>query len=135
MKIRNTLRRNAAAIAVAGTLSALGVGGLMAAHADDSSPRVSQQDKGDGDGEQNDATEVEGDGETNDDATDQGPDANPNEPGHQDASDARGDEGDGDGEQNDATEVEGDGETNDDATDQGPDANPNEPGHQDASDN
>ena len=73
-------------------------------------PRTPATSDSDGDGEQNPATEAkasDGDGEhnpateaaaqrtdkadkgseTNDDATDHGPDADPNEPGHQDASD------------------------------------------------
>src|SRR5262245_61207559 len=103
------LRRNAAIVAVTTVLAGLGIGGAVA-HASSG-----HSDRGPAQTEQSD-----GDGETNDDATDQGPDANPNEPGHQDASDAG--------------DAEGDGETNDDVTDQGPDANPNEPGHQDASD-
>ncbi len=96
-------RRNAAVIAAASIVGALGIGGVMSAQADTTggtsqSTTVDQSDgdgeqndateaENDGDGEQNDATEAENDGETNDDATDTGPDANPNEPGHQDASD------------------------------------------------
>ncbi|KQW43953.1 hypothetical protein ASC77_21400 [Nocardioides sp. Root1257] len=94
------LRRNAALVAAIAVIGAVGIGGVMTATAD--SPRGSghsQTEKSDGDGEVDDATEVgevdgAGEAETNDDATDTGPDANPNEPGHQDASDA----GDGDGE-------------------------------------
>ncbi|GAA1807852.1 hypothetical protein GCM10009795_061320 [Nocardioides hankookensis] len=95
------LKRNAALVAATAVIAAVGIGGVMTATAD--SPRGSghsQTEKSDGDGEiDDDGTEVgEVDGaeeaETNDDATDTGPDANPNEPGHQDASDA----GDGDGE-------------------------------------
>jgi hypothetical protein len=61
-------------------------------------------DTSDGDGEVPDAEEGS-DGETNDDATKTGPDANPNEPGHQDATDAKGGEAsDGDGEVPDSQE-------------------------------
>jgi hypothetical protein len=131
------LKRNTAVIVAAATVGALGIGGVVAANADNGSAPQHQvtthHAKSDGDGEVPDSQEGS-DGETNDDATDTGPDANPNEPGHQDASDAQGGEkADGDGEVPDAQEGS-DGETNDDATDTGPDANPNEPGHQDASD-
>ena len=116
MKLNGLLaRRNLAVLAAAAVVGSVGIGGVMNAQADNGDAPATNHstttDQGDGDG----------DGETNDDASDTGPDANPNEPGHQDASDATG----GDG---------GDGETNDDATDTWPDANPNEPGHQDASD-
>ena len=140
VNMKSNLRRNAAVISAAAIIGALGIGGVMSAQADTPSGTTQQvsTNNGDGDGEVPDATEQESDGETNDDATDVGPDANPNEPGHQDASDTRSGEveeaGDGDGEVPDAAEQESDGETNDDATDVGPDANPNEPGHQDASD-
>ncbi|MCW2842258.1 MAG: hypothetical protein JWN22_174 [Nocardioides sp.] len=127
-----SLKRNAAVLTAAAVIGAVGIGGVMSANAD--SPQHSggktQVEQSDGDGEAPDSTEAANDGETNDDATDVGPDANPNEPGHQDASDST-----ADGEAPDSTEAENDGETNDDATDVGPDANPNEPGHQDASDN
>src|SRR5690349_4261510 len=102
-------RRNAAVIAAAAIVGALGIGGVMSAQADTTGgTSKSTVDRSDGDGEQNDATETQsnGDGEQND-ATE--PQSN------------------GDGEQNDATEAENDAETNDDATDTGPDANPNEP--------
>ncbi len=79
----NNLRRSAAVVAAAGIISAIGIGGVMSAQA--SSPDHSGSDTS-----QTERSDVE----TNDDATDTGPDANPNEPGHQDASDA----GDGDGE-------------------------------------
>jgi hypothetical protein len=107
MKVTMTsrLRRNAAVIAAASIIGALGIGGVVTAHADNGSGGGSGSqttEKSDGDGEvpdaqENDANEQgEGaedpsddaaDGETNDDATDTGPDANPDEPGHQDASD------------------------------------------------
>jgi hypothetical protein len=95
-------RRNAAVIAAAAIVGALGVGGVVSAQADSQGgtghSTVDQSDgdgeqndatEADNDGEQNDATEVENDAETNDDASDTGPDANPNEPGHQDASDGQ----------------------------------------------
>ena len=111
---KNINRRYAAGIAAAAVLGVVGVGGVTAANAaTHHAPSHSQVQKSDGDGEQNPATEAkasDGDGEqnpateaaaqrtdkadkgseTNDDATDHGPDANPNEPGHQDASDATG---------------------------------------------
>ena len=72
------IKRNTAVIVAAATVGALGIGGVVAANADNgSNPSHSTT--------QND----QGDGETNDDATDTGPDANPNEPGHQDASDGQ----------------------------------------------
>ena len=83
------IKRNAAILIAAATVGALGAGGVISANADSGSPshgNVSNQGT---------------DGETNDDATDTGPDANPNEPGHQDASDIQ---GDGDGEVPDAQE-------------------------------
>ncbi len=109
------LKRNAAITGAAAILAALGVGGAVTAHATGADPAPIVQPS-DGDGEVDDATEVD---ET-DDGPDQGPDANPNEPGHQDADESGETEGpDG------AEEV-------DDGPDQGPDANPDEPGHQDA---
>ena len=83
------LRRNAAIIAAAAVVGGLGIGGVVTANADSTGPadNQSQVEQSDGDGEQDDATEVESDGETDDDASDVGPDADPNEPGHQDASD------------------------------------------------
>ena len=65
-------------IAIASTgaiLAAVGIGGTVAAQAATDSPTKSAV-QSDGDGEANDATEVEGA---------EGTDANPNEPGHQDA--------------------------------------------------
>ena len=93
------LTRNAALVAATAVIGAVGIGGVMTAQAssNDSGNTQSQTEKSDGDGEAPDATEVENDGETNDDAGNTGVDANPNEPGHQDASDA----GDGDGETED----------------------------------
>jgi len=115
------IKRNAAILIAAGAVGALGIGGVVGAHADSgSTPSHSKvtHETSDGDGEVPDSQEGS-DGETNDDATDTGPDANPNEPGHQDASD---------------TGEEAEGAETDDGPDVGPDANPNEPGHQDASD-
>jgi hypothetical protein len=105
MKVNFTskLRRNAAIIAAASIIGAIGIGGVVTANADSGSGSGSQTEKSDGDGEvpdaqENDANEAnetgetaddQSDGETNDDATDTGPDANPNEAGHQDASDAK----------------------------------------------
>ncbi len=112
------LKRNAAIAGAAAILAALGIGGAVTAQAttNDPAPIVQQSD---GDGEADDATEVEGAEETND-GPNQGPDANPNEPGHQDAD-----------ETGEAEGAEGAEEAND-GPNQGPDANPNEPGHQDA---
>jgi hypothetical protein len=62
-------------------LAALGVGGAVAARAPDNPAPIVQQS--DGDGDVDDATELEGAQEAND-GPDQGPDASPNEPGHQD---------------------------------------------------
>jgi hypothetical protein len=104
------IKRNTAVIVAAATVGALGIGGLVAANADSgTSPNHSRvtthTEKSDGDGEVPDSQEGS-DGETNDDATDTGPDANPNEPGHQDASDNQGDteEPDGAGEVPDSQE-------------------------------
>ena len=98
------IKRNTAVIVAAATIGALGIGGVVTANANDGSNPSNQvtthNDQGDGDGEVPDSQEGT-DGETNDDATDTGPDANPNEPGHQDASDAQ---GDGDGEVPDSQE-------------------------------
>jgi hypothetical protein len=106
------LKRNAAITGAAAILAALGIGGAVTAQAttNDPAPIVQQSD---GDGEVDDASEV---GEANDGAA-QGPDANLNEPAHQDA--------------DESGETEGAEEAND-GPDQGPDADPNEPGHQDA---
>ncbi len=109
------LKRNVAITGTVAILAALGIGGAVAAQATTSEPAPIVQ-QSDGDGEVDDATEVEG-AEEADDGPDQGPDANPNEPGHQDA--------------DETGEAEGAEEAND-GPDQGPDANPNEPGHQDA---
>jgi len=81
--IMRNLKRNAAITGAAAILAALGIGGAVTAQAttNDPAPIVQQSD---GDGEVDDATEVEGAEEAND-GPDQGPDANPNEPGHQDA--------------------------------------------------
>ena len=124
MKTTNPFRRNAAVLAAAAVVGGLGIGGLATANATsgDTGPAPSQVqpvDQSDGDGEANDATEIEGAEEAND-GPDQGPDANPDEPGHQDAD-----------ESGEAEGPEGAEEAND-GPDQGPDANPDEPGHQDA---
>jgi len=77
------LKRNAAITGAAAILAALGIGGAVTAQASTHNPAPIVQ-QSDGDGEVDDATEVEGVEEAND-GPDQGPDANPNEPGHQDA--------------------------------------------------
>ena len=77
------LKRNVAITGAAAILAALGIGGAVTAQAAPTSPTHSVQ-QSNGDGEVNDATEVEGAEEAND-GPNQGPDANPNEPGHQDA--------------------------------------------------
>ena len=90
------LKRNAAIAGAAAVLAALGVGGTVAAHASSGHSAVVQKSDGDGEAkdsnEANEASETEGDGEAKDanevegvDEGNQGPDANPNEPGHQDA--------------------------------------------------
>jgi len=144
------IRRNAALIASTAVIASVGIGGVMAAKANDST----SPDKS--------TVQTPGNGaEETSDGPDQGPDANPNEPGHQDANESgEADEADGaeeadgakeaDGpdqgrpdanlnepghqdanESGEADEADGAEETSDGA-DQGPDANPNEPGHQDA---
>ena len=103
------IRRNAALIASTAVIASVGIGGVMAAKANDST----SPDKS--------TVQTPGNGaEETSDGPDQGPDANLNEPGHQDAN-----------ESGEADEADGAEETSDGA-DQGPDANPNEPGHQDA---
>jgi hypothetical protein len=104
------IRRNAAVIAATAVIGTVGIGGVMAAQADTTpkAPAGSSVQSG-----------PAGDEETAD-GPDQGPDANPNEPGHQDADESGETEG-----------LEGAEETSD-GPDQGADANPNEPGHQDA---
>jgi len=114
------LKRNAAITGAAAILAALGIGGAVTAQATTPNPAPIVQQSG-GDGEVDDATEAEGVEEAND-GPNQGPDANPNEPGHQDADET------GETEGADGAESE---EAND-GPNQGPDANPNEPGHQDA---
>jgi hypothetical protein len=71
------LKRNIAITSTAAILAAVGIGGTVAAQAATDSPTQSVV-QSDGDGEVNDATEIN-------DGPDQGPDANPNQPGHQDA--------------------------------------------------
>lgn len=98
------MKRSLAIAAVAGVVAALGFGGVMSANAS-SAPA------------QGEGTEVS-------DGPNVGPDVNPNEPGHQDASDA-----------GDAAEESAESESKaDDGPNVGPDANPNEQGHQDADD-
>ncbi len=81
------LKRNAAIASTAAILAAVGIGGTVAAQAATHSNPTQSVVQSDGDGEANDATEVEGAAEVEDgpDEGNQGPDANPNEPGHQDA--------------------------------------------------
>ncbi len=93
------MTRKAAAGTAALLLAGLGVGGAVAAQAQTDQPAAVHQsvEQSDGDGEldpaQEAAEEAEGGVETNDgpeaveenDGPDQGPDADPNEPGHQDA--------------------------------------------------
>jgi len=83
------LKRNAAITGAVAILAALGVGGVVNAQASTHNPAPIVQ-QSDGDGEVDDATEVEGSegaegAEETNDGPNQGPDANPNEPGHQDA--------------------------------------------------
>ena len=113
----STIKRNVAIFGSAAVIAALGLGGLASANADPTAPAVpsgSQSEKK--------ADLAEPDGEEADDGPDVGPDADPNEPGHQDA----------DGDDNEESETEG--EEAEDGPDVGPDADPNEPGHQDADD-
>ena len=124
------ITRKAAVTTTAVLLAGLGVGGTVAAQAYSGQPAVVQQtsvEQSDGDGEVDPATEAADETEAveENDGPDLGPDANPNEPGHQDADESGEAEGP---EQEDGTEAV---EEND-GPDQGPDANPNEPGHQDA---
>ncbi|MFC5727867.1 MULTISPECIES: hypothetical protein [Nocardioides] len=103
-----SIRRNAALIAAAAVVGSLGIGGVMAAQADSNThaPASSSVVQSGSNGAEEKA-----------DGPDQGPDANPNEPGHQDA--------------DESGEAEGAAETAD-GPDQGVDANPHLPGHQDA---
>lgn len=107
------LKRNAAVVGAGAIIATLGLGGVMSAQASSTpAPAHTQVQKTSG-GERAGET-----AETNDGA-DVGPDANPNEPGHQDA--------------NEKGEAAGENESaKDDGPNVGPDANPNEPGHQDA---
>ncbi len=98
------LKRNVAIAASAGVIAALGFGGVMSANAD-TGPAPSE-------------------GQEVSDGPNVGQDADANEPGHQDASDA-----------GDAAEESTESESaSDDGPNVGPDANANEPGHQDAGD-
>ena len=66
------LKRNVALVGSTAAIAAVGLGGVMSAQADTSStPSTSQSDTA------QESTETE-------DGPNQGPDANPNEPGHQD---------------------------------------------------
>ncbi len=112
-------KRNAALGGAAALLAALGFGGVVSAQAAPHDTTAPTAQRSDGDGEVNDATETKG-AEEADDGPNQGPDANPDEPGHQDADETGETEG-----------TEG-AEEADDGPNQGPDANPDEPGHQDA---
>src|SRR6478609_2472001 len=115
-------RRNAAVIAAASIVGALGIGGLVGANAADngsSGSHRSSTEKSDGDGEVPDAQENEADHKN------EGPEQN-------EADEA--DEANEGPEQGETADDQSDGETNDDASDTGPDADPDEPGHQDASD-
>lgn len=85
-------KRNAAVISAGAVLAALGLGGVMSAQAETpttpGNPAVQQSD---GDGELNEKAETGEDrgataeAEEADDGPNRGPDADPNEPGHQDA--------------------------------------------------
>ncbi|HET7734585.1 MAG TPA: hypothetical protein VFK52_01300 [Nocardioidaceae bacterium] len=111
------LKRNVAISGAAAILAAIGLGGAVAAQAaDNPSPTVQQPSNGQA---VDTSTEANG-AEDASDGPNQGPDANPNEPGHQDADESGETEG-----------AEG-AEDASDGPNQGPDANPNEPGHQDA---
>ena len=102
------VRRSVAVIGSGAVLAALGLGGVMTAQADTSVPPSG-----------NPTAEAESEGAEVEDGPDVGRDANPNEPGHQDADDAN----------DEASENEADSDVN-----TGPDSDPNEPGHQDAND-
>jgi hypothetical protein len=117
----SNIKRNLALIGATAVIASVGIGGVMAAQADTgtspSHPAVQKSG----------TAEV---GETAD-GPDQGPDANANEPGHQDANETgEADEAPGTEKADGAEGAEG-AETAD-GPGQGPDANPNEPGHQDA---
>ena len=116
------IKRNTALVGASAIIAAFGVGGVMTAHAstgqDSGSTSVVQK------GTEKEAPEGSEAAET-DDGPDVGPDANPNEPGHQDADES------GEAEGPEGAEGAEAAETND-GPDVGPDANPNEPGHQDA---
>ena len=113
------IKRNVAVIGAGAVIAGFGIGGVMTAQAatstQGSDTSVVQTDTRKGEGpEGTEAAE-------SDDGPDVGPDANPNEPGHQDADES------GEAESSEGTEAAESGEADD-----GPDANPNEPGHQDA---
>lgn len=104
----NPLKRNLAVLAAATVVGGLGIGGLATASADNGGSDQSQvHEQSDGDGETaDDAEGTEGTEET-DDGPDVGPDADPNEPGHQDADESGegAEQSDGDGEMDDAAEA------------------------------
>ncbi len=113
------IKRSTAIVGAGAIIAVFGVGGAMTAHAstgqDAGSTSVVQT------GTEKEAPEGSEAAET-DDGPNVGPDANPNEPGHQDADEsgeAEGPEG------SEAAET-------DDGPNVGPDADPDEPGHQDA---
>ncbi len=73
------LKRNAAVVGASAIIAALGLGGVMSAQASGThAPSHSQVQKSGGD-------EPAGEGVEEGDGPNVGPDANPNEPGHQDA--------------------------------------------------
>ncbi|MDQ4055770.1 MAG: hypothetical protein M3237_24185 [Actinomycetota bacterium] len=104
------LKRNAAVIAATAVIGSVGIGGVMAAQAD-TTPKAPAGSS---------VQSVPAGAEETADGPDQGADADPNEPGHQDAD-----------ESGEAEGVEGAAETAD-GPDQGADATPDVPGHQDA---
>ena len=104
------LKRNVAVVGASAIIAALGLGGVMSAQASNvpAPSRTSQVH-----------TETAAESPEANDGPDVGPDANPNEPGHQDA--------------NQKDEAAGESDSaKDDGPNVGPDANANEPGHQDA---
>ncbi len=108
------LKRNVAVVGASAIIAALGLGGVMSAQASTNAPTPSTSHV-----QKSGGTEAAGESAEKSDGADVGPDANPNEPGHQDADE----KGEAAGESESAT---------DDGPNVGPDANPNEAGHQDA---
>ncbi|MGI8521887.1 MAG: hypothetical protein ACR2JU_01715 [Nocardioidaceae bacterium] len=121
------LKRNAAAVGASAIMAALGLGGVMSAHANTTSPPShAQVQKAAG-------SEKAGETPETSDGADVGPDANPNEPGHQDANQPGQDANQQGGAANEKGGTSGESESaTDDGPNVGPDANPSEPGHQDA---